>query len=1000
MLDRSARVNRHLKANRQTLKKGLPSNSEGANGDVTIREVDGQTRQYVKKEGRWSSIAGDGRETHKTVVIEGGGQDQYTHPTGDGFKHLPSGGSAEQWLKHNGSGTGQWANLPFTGAANTLSDTTPLPTSTGRVGVFKEISTNELKFYSLKAGNNITLDKNNGTNEMDTYIEISADDVSYPISIANGGTGKTNVVDARAALGVDEMGTDNSTDVSLAGTPDYITIGTGVDKQKLTLHAINLSSHVSGSLPDANIASASTWNGMLDSVLAVGGVGSVDIVSDPNDYTSGAGGTAQLRKLKGTGSITVAIDSQDDHINIGGGGLTSVNNSNWSGAELAIANGGTGSSTAEDARSALGVDEIGTDNSTDVTLVTTSHDYLTIGSGATKQQVTLNAVDLTADVSGNLPDSNIASASTWNDKLDAVMTTAGSTGSVGLVADTGTNDQTANIKTLKAGNNVTFDTTTHADEIKIDSSGLTSVNNSNWSGTELSIANGGTGATSAGDARTNLEVDVLGTDNSTDVTLAGTPDYITIGTGADKQKLTLGLIDLTADVSGNLPDGNIASASTWNGMLDSALSNGGSGSVGIVKDSNDNGTAQLRSLKGGGTVTVAVDSTDDHINITGTGLTSVNNSNWSGTQLSITNGGTGATTAALARTALNVDIAGTDNSTDVTLAGTPDYITISGQVITRGLINLTTDVTGNLPDGNIASSGTWDDKLDAVMTTAGSTGSVELVADSGTTDQTANIKTLKAGSNVTFDTSSHANEIKINSTPGTHTHDDRYYTETEMDTKLDLKADSATLGDLATQDTINNDDWNGTDLSILNGGTGASSALSARNNLGLGTAAESDSTDFVSATGDDTMLGTLTIGSSGTNKYYNRINNSSNWLIKTERSDATNLTGIHVNGFKDMVLKSNNTDVLKLRDDGVTVYKDMLPSGNKTLDLGSASKYFDNIYSEGYRTTAGTTNYTGETPTVTLRVYDAPSSGSGFGSTKYDLVFVNGLLVNVTPVLA
>ena len=360
MLDRSARVNRHLKANRQTLKKGLPSNSEGANGDVTIREVDGQTRQYVKKEGRWSSIAGDGRETHKTVVIEGGGQDQYTHPTGDGFKHLPSGGSAEQWLKHNGSGTGQWADLPFTGAANTLSDTTPLPTSTGRVGIFKEISTNALKFYSLKAGNNITLDKNNDTGEMDTYIEISADDVSYPISIPNGGTGKTNVVDARAALGVDEMGTDNSTDVSLAGTPDYITIGTGVDKQKLTLHVINLSSHVSGSLPDANIASASTWNGMLDSVLAVGGLGSVDIVSDPNDHTSGAGGTAQLRKLKGTGSITVAIDSTDDHINIGGGGLTSVNNSNWSGAELAVVNGGTGSSTAEDARAELGVDEMGT----------------------------------------------------------------------------------------------------------------------------------------------------------------------------------------------------------------------------------------------------------------------------------------------------------------------------------------------------------------------------------------------------------------------------------------------------------------------------------------------------------------------------------------------------------------------------------------------------------------------------------------------------------------
>ena len=52
------------------------------------------------------------------------------------------------------------------------------------------------------------------------------------------------------------------------------------------------------------------------------------------------------------------------------------------------------------------------------------------------------------------------------------------------------------------------------------------------------------------------------------------------------------------------------------------------------------------------------------------------------------------------RTTLDVDQAGTDNSTDVTLAGTPDYITISGQIITRNDVNLTTDITGVLPDEN------------------------------------------------------------------------------------------------------------------------------------------------------------------------------------------------------------------------------------------------------------------------------------------------------------
>jgi len=48
-------------------------------------------------------------------------------------------------------------------------------------------------------------------------------------------------------------------------------------------------------------------------------------------------------------------------------------------------------------------------------------------------------------------------------------------------------------------------------------------------------------------------------------------------------------------------------------------------------------------------------------------------------------------TGATARTSLGVDAAGTDNSTNVTLTGTRDYVTISGQAITVGEIDIGDD---------------------------------------------------------------------------------------------------------------------------------------------------------------------------------------------------------------------------------------------------------------------------------------------------------------------
>jgi len=56
----------------------------------------------------------------------------------------------------------------------------------------------------------------------------------------------------------------------------------------------------------------------------------------------------------------------------------------------------------------LGVDAAGTDNSTDVSLDTTSHDYLSL----TGQTIALGAIDLSTDVTGSLPNTSVSGLGT------------------------------------------------------------------------------------------------------------------------------------------------------------------------------------------------------------------------------------------------------------------------------------------------------------------------------------------------------------------------------------------------------------------------------------------------------------------------------------------------------------------------------------------------------------------------------------------------------------
>lgn len=169
------------------------------------------------------------------------------------------------------------------------------------------------------------------------------------LSVANGGTGAANAAEARDNLGIGAAITTALVGYAVLASPAFSGNPTAPNQSA----GANNTRIANTAYVDAAIAQlVASAPGLLDTFAEIAAA----LADDPNFAATVT--TALSGKLTKTSNLADLSDVSVARSNLGLGGLavkSSINNDDWSGADLAVANGGTGASDAAGARANLGV---------------------------------------------------------------------------------------------------------------------------------------------------------------------------------------------------------------------------------------------------------------------------------------------------------------------------------------------------------------------------------------------------------------------------------------------------------------------------------------------------------------------------------------------------------------------------------------------------------------------------------------------------------------------